>query len=81
MDPETTDGGTKRPTPGRIPRPWLLQLGTRQEERGGEIVQIYRDSRQMTYIFDRDELPAIDSAVAPATKKADRETGEDEKGF
>lgn len=41
----------------------------------------YDDAKQMTYVRVPAYQPAIDSGAAFSTKKADRETGEDQKGF
>jgi hypothetical protein len=35
----------------------------------------------MTYVQEPEYTPAIDSTSGVSTKKADRETGEDQKGF
>jgi hypothetical protein len=62
--------------------PWLLDLATPQEDSGplpGN--PVYDDARQMTYLQEPSYEPAIDSTSGVTTKKADRETGEDQKGF
>jgi len=62
--------------------PWLLDLAATQAGSGpvtGE--PTYDDDRQMTYVHEPVYEPAIDSASGVSTKKADRETGEDQKGF
>lgn len=62
--------------------PWLVDLATTQSDSGphpGE--PVYDDERQMTYLQEPVYEPAIDAATGIATKKADRETGEDQKGF
>lgn len=62
--------------------PWLLDLASIQTESDAPSGrQVYEDEAQMTYVREPTYEPAIDSAVAVATKKADRETGEDQKGF
>jgi hypothetical protein len=42
---------------------------------------IYDEARQMTHLLEPGYPAAIDSAGHAHTKKADRETGEDQKGF
>ena len=62
--------------------PWLLDLASRQTHSGLDVGNpVYDESRQMTYIQEPVYEPAIDSDSAITTKKADRETGEDQKGF
>jgi hypothetical protein len=62
--------------------PWLLDLATRQESSGPAPGNpAYDDARQMTYLREPAYELAIDSDTGVATKKADRETGEDQKGF
>lgn len=59
-------------------RPWLFDLATPQ--RGGEATAdgtYYSDEHQM--ILQEPGTPAIEAGSAPKTKKADRESGEDEK--
>lgn len=62
-------------------RPWLLELATRQEVAGDHPRQIYRESTQMIHLCLPGDPVAIDSERSPMTKKADRETGEDQKGY
>jgi hypothetical protein len=62
-------------------RPWLLDLATRQEVAGDHPRQVYRESTQMTHLCLPGDPVAIDSERPPMTKKADRETGEDQKGY
>ena len=62
-------------------RPWLLTLATRQLERAAGPSLIYSESTQMSHLRAPGEPVAIDSGRPPTTKKADRETGEDQKGF
>jgi hypothetical protein len=62
-------------------RPWLLTLATRQLERAAGPSQVYSESTQMAHLRVPGEPVAIDSGRPPTTKKADRETGEDQKGF
>ncbi|MGO9956229.1 MAG: hypothetical protein ACLP50_09665 [Solirubrobacteraceae bacterium] len=62
--------------------PWLLDLATTQGDSGPHPGQpVYDERRQMTYMQEPPYEPAIDSSLAGPTKKADRETGEDQKGF
>lgn len=62
--------------------PWLLDLATRQESSGAAPGNpAYDDAQQMTYLREPTHELAIDSDMGVATKKADRETGEDQKGF
>jgi hypothetical protein len=62
--------------------PWLLDLATRQESSGPAPGNpAYDDAQQMTYLREPAYELAIDSDMGVATKKADRETGEDQKGF
>ena len=62
--------------------PWLLDLATPQEDSGPPRGNpVYDEARQMTYLQEPSFEPAIDSTNDVATKKADRETGEDQKGF
>jgi len=63
-------------------RPWLLDLATRQQSTGpapGD--PVYDDATQMTYVGAPARELAITSQLGVGTKKADRETGEDQKGF
>jgi hypothetical protein len=62
-------------------RPWLLTLATRQVEIAAGPSQVYNESTQMSHLRTPGEPAAIDSERPPTTKKADRETGEDQKGF
>lgn len=62
-------------------RPWLLALAQPQRERLSAIAQAYDPRTQMTYFGGPELGAAIDADKAPTTKKADRETGEDQKGF
>jgi len=64
-----------------IGRPWLLTLATRQVERTAGPSPVYNELTQMSHLQIPGEPAAIDSEGAPTTKKADRETGEDQKGF
>lgn len=62
--------------------PWLLDLATRQQSTGPAPGNpIYDQTSQMTYLREPAYELAISSNVGVATKKADRETGEDQKGF
>ena len=62
--------------------PWLLDLATVQLDSGPHpAMPHYDDAKQMTYVRVPAYQPAIDSGAAFSTKKADRETGEDQKGF
>lgn len=60
-------------------RPWLLDLATPQR---GAVEPTpgaqYDDARQMTYL-QQPRVPVIDTDHTTVTKKADRETGEDQK--
>jgi hypothetical protein len=63
-------------------RPWLLDLATIQADSGPHPGRpVYDDAHQMTYLQEPAYEPAIDAASGVSTKKADRETGEDQKGF
>jgi hypothetical protein len=68
-----------------IPRensPWLLDLAVTQDDSGAAPTDpVYDEARQMTYLREPAYSPAIDSEGGVSTKKADRETGEDQKGF
>lgn len=62
--------------------PWLLDLATTQGNSGsGPAEPVYDDARQMTYLQEPSYEAAIDFDSGVSTKKADRETGEDQKGF
>ena len=62
--------------------PWLLDLAVRQRDSGPPPGSpVYDDASQMTYLREPVYEAAIDSAAGVVTKKADRETGEDQKGF
>jgi hypothetical protein len=67
--------------PASSGRPWLLELATRQEVAGDQPRQVYRESTQMVHLCLPGDPAAIDSERSPMTKKADRETGEDQKGY
>ena len=62
-------------------RPWLLDLATIQR---GDVPTVdgaaYDESRQMTTLQEPD-IPVIDAGLPAPTKKADREVGEDQKGW
>jgi hypothetical protein len=62
-------------------RPWLLDLATPQR---GHVPTIdgamYDDARQMT-VLQEPNIPVIDAGLSAPTKKADREVGEDQKGW
>jgi len=63
-------------------RPWILDLATRQQSTGpapGD--PVYDEATQMTYVRAPVRQLAITSSLGVGTKKADRETGEDQKGF
>jgi hypothetical protein len=63
-------------------RPWLLDLAATQEDSGPDPGNpVYDDEAQMTYLREPAYELAIESERAVSTKKADRETGEDQKGF
>ncbi len=63
-------------------RPWLLDLATRQQDTGPAPGNpVYDDATQMTYFGEPVRELAITSQLSVGTKKADRETGEDQKGF
>lgn len=62
--------------------PWLVELATAQRDTGATAGEpVYDDIEQITYITDPERRPAIATSDPPQTKKADRETGEDQKGF
>lgn len=62
--------------------PWLLALATRQTSTGADPGSpAYDDVTQMTYLHQPSRVLAIESDAGIGTKKADRETGEDQKGF
>lgn len=62
--------------------PWLLDLATAQADTGPAPGRpVYDERRQMTYLQEPAYQPAIESDIGISTKKADRETGEDQKGF
>jgi hypothetical protein len=62
--------------------PWLLDLATRQPSTGPDQGSpAYDEATQMTYLHQPVRMLAIDSDAGVGTKKADRETGEDQKGF
>jgi hypothetical protein len=64
------------------PVPWLLDLSTAQQESGpAPGCPVYDELHQMTYVRDPAYVPAIESGHGVETKKADRETGEDQKGY
>jgi hypothetical protein len=70
-----TVGGTPK-------RPWLVDLATTQADSGPPPGSpVYDESRQMTYVQEPTRKAAIDSDTSLGTKKADRETGEDQKGL
>lgn len=63
-------------------QPWLVELASVQQDTGPQPGSpYYDDSSQMTYLREPEYLPAIESERGVGTKKADRETGEDQKGF
>ena len=78
MTPLSDDENANHPL---TDRPWLLTLATRQVERTAGLSPVYNESTQMSHLRILGEPVAIDSERAPTTKKADRETGEDQKGF
>jgi hypothetical protein len=62
--------------------PWLLDLATRQPSTDADPGSpTYDEAAQMTYLHQPVRVLAIDSDARIGTKKADRETGEDQKGF
>jgi hypothetical protein len=62
--------------------PWLLDLASVQADSGPHPGRpVYDDESQMTYLQEPAYELAIDAAGGIGTKKADRETGEDQKGF
>jgi len=61
--------------------PWLLDLAQAQDVRPPLAEQTYDAALQMTYLQEPGYPAAIDAADPTSTKKADRETGEDQKGF
>ena len=62
--------------------PWLIELATVQRDTGASPGSpVYDDEKQMTYLREPEGVAAIASDLPPNSKKADRETGEDQKGF
>jgi hypothetical protein len=62
--------------------PWLVELATIQANTGPDPGRpAYDDATQMTYLREPSRVLAIASDAGVGTKKADRETGEDQKGF
>ena len=62
-------------------RPWLLDLATPQRGSADAVDgAAYDDTRQMTYLQEPN-VPVIGSGRSAPTKKADREVGEDQKGW
>lgn len=62
-------------------RPWIVDLARAQEQRPASTNSVYDADRQMTHLEKPGYPAAIDSAEPRTTKKADLETGEDQKGF
>jgi hypothetical protein len=60
-------------------RPWLLDLATEQRGEAGRIQGIYDRKRQMRVFPGTAGTPVIASGAMTMTKKADRESGEDQK--
>ncbi len=81
MARETDSAAAATAQPPSSGRPWLLELATRQEVAGDHPRQVYRESTQMVHLCLPGDPAAIDSERSPMTKKADRETGEDQKGY
>jgi hypothetical protein len=72
-EPSTTPGANT---------PWLVDLATRQQVSGPNPGDpVYDDAQQMTYMREPAYQPAIEADGGVSTKKADRETGEDQEGF
>ena len=64
------------------PVPWLVDLASRQANTGPDAgTALYDDATQMSYLREPELVLAIASDTSVGTKKADRETGEDQKGF
>jgi hypothetical protein len=62
--------------------PWLLSRASVQRESDpAPVTPHYDDARQMSYASETTDELAIDASFGVGTKKADRETGEDQKGF
>ena len=62
--------------------PWLIELATVQRDTGARPGSpVYDDEQQMTYLREPEYVAAIATELPPNSKKADRETGEDQKGF
>jgi|tagenome__1003787_1003787.scaffolds.fasta_scaffold19989860_1 hypothetical protein len=59
-------------------RPWLLDLASERPVQEPEVDTRYDAASQMTRLQEPD-IPVIDREKAPMTKKADRESGEDQK--
>jgi hypothetical protein len=65
-----------------VAQPWLLDLARPQHSRGDAPgSRVYDEAAQMTYVQHPVYKLAIESDQPVGTKKADRETGEDQKGF
>lgn len=61
-------------------QPWLLSLATRQRGRTPTDPVVYDDGRQVAVVAQAGHMvPAIETASAPETKKADIEKTEDQK--
>lgn len=61
---------------------WLVDLATTQRDSGPHPGRpVYDETHQMTYLQEPAYEPAIEAGAGVQTKKADRETGEDQKGF
>ena len=62
------------------PQPWLLSFATRQRGRIPTDPVAYDDIRQVAVVDQAGQMvPAIETASAPETKKADIEKTEDQK--
>jgi hypothetical protein len=67
------------PSDDHSERPWLLDLATPQRGDVEPVLGVaYDETSQMTRLQEPD-MALIDTAHAGQTKKADRETGEDQK--
>lgn len=62
-----------------LERPWLLDLAT--EQRGGSepVEGVYDEASQMRVLPELGMMAVVKSGMARMSKKADRESGEDQK--
>jgi hypothetical protein len=62
-----------------LERPWLLDLATEQRGGSDRVEGVYDEESQMRVLPDSSVTAAIEYGMARMTKKADRESGEDQK--